>query len=133
MNKSTHVLLEGGTFVAKIFRGRNVGLEKENNEYNGDENLGDPTSLRPSIVPFVSCGDLSGYSFAFLDSDKNYPLEENNDRDGNSVVDDNARPQCMTTKMTRKKTSLDPVAPPISPPFEKSAAIAKEMRKNRAD
>ena len=39
----------------------------------------------------------------------------------------------MTTKMTRKKTYLDPVAPPISPPFEKSAAMAKEMRKNRAD
>ena len=26
MNISTHVLLEGGTFVAKIFCGRNVGL-----------------------------------------------------------------------------------------------------------
>ena len=58
---------------------------------------------------------------------------ENNDRDGNSAVDDDAHPQCMTTKITRKKTSLDPVAPPISPPFKKSAAMAKEMRKNRAD
>ena len=170
MNISTHVLLEGGTFVAKIFRGRNVGFlygqlrllfdrvsvaklsssrnssieafvvcqgfkggkeftylplesgletslsaddsiisgggervrvgtgglrpiaEKEKNEYNGDGNSGDPTGLRTSIVPLVSCGGLLGYapppssstySFAFLDSEKSYPLEENNDRDGN--------------------------------------------------
>ena len=59
--------------------------------------------------------------------------EENNDQDGNSAVDDDALPQCTTTKMTRKKTSLDPVAPPISPPFEKSAVMTKETRKNRAD
>ena len=220
MNISTHVLLEGGTFVANIFCGRDVRLlyrqlrlffdrvsvakpsssrnssiesfvvcqgfkgakeftdiplesgfkpspsadnsiisggeervrvgtgglrprvEKENNEYNGDGNSGDPTGPRLSIVPFVSCGDLSGYvpppllltySFAFLDADQSYPLEDNNVRYGNSSVDDDARPQCMKTKMTRKKTSLDPVAPSISPPFEKSAAMAKEMRKNRAN
>ena len=117
-------------------------VDKENNEYNSDSNSGDCTRLRPSIVSFVLCGDLSGYtpspssstySFAFLDSNQSYPLENNNDRDGNSSVDDDARRQWMTTKMTRKKTSLDPVAPLISPPFEKSAAMAKEMRKNRAD
>ena len=28
-------------------------VEKENNEYNGDGNSGDPTGLRPSIVPVV--------------------------------------------------------------------------------
>ena len=52
-------------------------VEKENNEYNGNGNSGDPTGIRPSIVPFVSCGDLLGYappplsstySFTFLDS-----------------------------------------------------------------
>jgi len=222
VNISTHVLSEGGTFVAKIFRGRDVGLlygqlrllfdrvsvakpsssrnssieafvvcqgfkggieftdlpleggfepspsadnivvsrdgggervrvgtgglrprvNKENNKYNDDGNSGDPIGLRPSIVPFVSCGDLSGYapppssstySFAFLDADKSYPLEEDNDRERNSAIDDNAHPPSMATMTTRKKTSLDPVAPPISPPFEKSAAMAKEMRRNRAD
>ena len=104
--------------------------------------MGDPTGLRPSIVPFVLCEDLSGYapppssstySFAFLYADKSYPMEENNDRDGNSAVYDDAHPQCMTTNMTRKKKSLDPVAPSISPPFEKSSVMAKEMRKNRSD
>ena len=136
MNISTHVLSEGGTFIAKIFLGRIVVLiyrqlrllfdrvsvakpsssrnssieafvvcqgfkggkeftdlpleggfepspsaddsiisgggervrvgtgglrprvEKENNEYNGDGNSGGPPVLRPSISPFVSCGDL---------------------------------------------------------------------------
>ena len=54
---------------------------------------------------------------------------ENHYRAGNSAVDDDARPQCMPTTMTRNKTSLDPVAPPISPLFENSAAMAKEIRK----
>ena len=117
-------------------------MEKENNEYNGDGNSGDPTGLCLSIVPFVLSGDLSGYasppslstySFAFLDANQSYPLEDNNCQDGNSDVNDDARPQCMTKNMTRKKTSLDPVAPPISSHFEKSIAMAKEMRKNRAD
>ena len=58
---------------------------------------------------------------------------ENNGRDRNSSVYDDARSQCMTTKTTRKKTSLDPVAPSISPPFKKSAAMAKEIRKKRSD
>ena len=75
---------------------------------------------------------MSTYSFAFLDANQSYPLKENNDQYRNSAVDDDARPQCMSTKMTGKKMSLDPVAVPISPPFEKSAAMAKEMRKNTA-
>ena len=54
---------------------------------------------------------------------------ENYDRDGNSAVDDDAHPQCMTTKMTIKKTSLDTVAPSISLSFKKSDVMAKEMRK----
>ena len=132
------IISGGGDRVRVGTRGIRLRVEKENNEYNGDGNLGDPTGLRPSIVPFVLCEDLSGYatppsfsaySFAFLDADQSYPLEANNDRDGKSAVDNDARPQCMTTKMTRKRTSLDPVAPPISPPFEKSAVMAKEMRK----
>ena len=207
MNISTHVLSEGGTFVAKIFQGRDVGLlygklrllfdrvsvakpssscyssigafvvcqgfkgskefkdlpleggfepspsaddsvisgggdrvrvgtgglrprvERDNNEYNGDVTLRiarRPIEVRPTP-------SSSRYSFAFLDANQSYPLEKNNDRDGNSAIDDDARLQCMKTKMTRKKTSLDPVAPPISRPFEKSAAMAKKMKKNRAD
>ena len=48
--------VKGGT------RGFRPKVEKENNEYNGDGNSGDPTGLRPSIVPFVLCGDLSEYA-----------------------------------------------------------------------
>ena len=135
------IISGGGDRVRVGTRGLIPRVDKENNEYNGDGKSGDPTGIRPSIVPFVSCGDLSGYappplsstySFALLDADQRYPLEENNDRDRNYAVDDDTRPQCMTTKMTINKMPLDPVTPPISPPFEKSAAMAKEMRKNRA-
>ena len=75
----------------------------------------------------------STYSLAFLDVDKSYPLEENNDQEKNSSVDDDSRPKCMTTKMTRKKMSLDPVALPIIPPLKKSATMTKEMRENKSD
>ena len=123
------IIYGGGYRVRVGTGGLRLRVEKDNNGYNGEGKSGDPTGLRPSIIPFVSCGELSGcdpppllltYSFAFLDNDKSYNLEENNDQDGNSAVDDDVRPQCMTTKMTRKKTSLDPVAPPISPPFSTS-------------
>ena len=142
LSADNSIISAGGDRVKVGTGGIRPRVEKENNEYNGDGNSGYPTGLRPSIVPFISCGGLSGYapppssstySFAFLYADKRYPLEENNDRDGNSTVDNDVRPQCMTTKMTRNKTSLDPVDLPIIPPFEKSAAMAKEMRKNRAD
>ena len=87
----------GGERVRVGTGGLRPRVEKENNEYNGNGNSGDPTGIRPSIVPFVSCGDLSGYdppplsptySFDFLDADQIYPLEENIDQDGNSAVYD---------------------------------------------
>ena len=156
MNISTHVLSEGGTFVAKIFHGRDVGLIYGQLRLFFDRvSVAKPSySRNSSIEAFVVCQGFKGSKeFTYL------PLEggldpspsadnsiisgggenvwvgtgENNDRDGNSAVDDDTSPQCMTTNMTRKKTSLDPVAPPISPPFKKSAAMAKDMRKNRAN
>ena len=51
----------GGERVRVGTGGLRPRVEKENNEYNGDGNSGDTTGLHPLIVPFVSCGDLSGY------------------------------------------------------------------------
>ena len=94
------IISGGGDRVRVGTRGLRPREYKENNEYNGDGNLGDPTDLRPSIAPFSLCGDLLcyapppsllTYSFAFLDADQSYPLEENNDRDGNSTVDDDEK------------------------------------------
>ena len=148
MNISTHVLSEGGTFVAKIFHGRDVGLL-----YGQLRLLFDrvsvakpPTSCNSSIEAFVVCqGFKGGKEFTDLPLEGGFEPSpsaddsiisgsgervrvgtgDNNDRDRNSAVDDDARSQCMTTKTTREKTSLDLVAPPISPPFEKSAANGK--------
>lgn len=158
VNITTHVLCEGGTFVAKIFRGRDVGLlyaqlrilfhvvsiAKPSSSRNssieafvvcqgfkgGNYNdlpleggfdpkfsgvgglrpggKGDDEDILPTIVPFIACGDLSGYKAPhgmanFLDSDKSYPLDE---------------------------AHVQPIAKPIHPPYQKSIEKAKIARKN---
>ncbi|KAG0225696.1 putative tRNA (cytidine(32)/guanosine(34)-2'-O)-methyltransferase [Actinomortierella wolfii] len=111
LNITTHVLRPGGSFVAKIFRGKDITLlytqlkiffpkvtcSKPRSSRNSSieafivcqdytppkdyvPNMGNPildlapvnadgTSNR-TIVPFIACGDLSGF-----DSDMTYPLE----------------------------------------------------------
>ncbi|XP_050394416.1 putative tRNA (cytidine(32)/guanosine(34)-2'-O)-methyltransferase [Patella vulgata] len=114
LNITTHILKSGGTFVAKIFRGKDVTLLysqlklffplvtifKPRSSRNSSieafvvcENYSPPKGYIPNmsnplldhhydvdfnslegpnriIVPFLACGDLSGF-----DSDKTYPLE----------------------------------------------------------
>lgn len=174
INISTHVLCEGGTFIAKIFRGRDVGLlytqlrllfhkvsvakpaSSRNSsieafvvcqQFKGGEFFDlpleggfDPDSsndgvgwkpgagglreidstgkkrleILPSIVPFVACGDLSGYDNSgldFLDADKSYPIEV-----GTST----------------NQSYIQPIAPPIKPPYESSIAKAKQERENKS-
>ena len=175
INISTHVLCEGGTFIAKIFRGRDIGLlysqlrlmfdrvsvakpsSSRNSsieafvvcqkfkggeffnlpleggfdpdiyiENDGSEWKAGAGGLRstenerrkraeilPSIVPFVACGDLSGYDSSgvikFLDADKSYPIEKTANNDSS-------------------KAYIEPIAPPIKPPYESSIARAKEEK-----
>jgi tRNA (cytidine32/guanosine34-2'-O)-methyltransferase len=138
VNITTHVLVEGGTFIAKIFRGRDVGLlysqlrllfrrvsvAKPSSSRNssieafvvcqdfvggaymnlplqgGFEDGAGGLTRDPAVVPFVACGDLSGYAPHELDSDRSYPLTSD--------------------------TSLLPIAPPIQPPFEMAQAMKKQ-------
>jgi len=147
----THVLKVGGKFVAKIFRGkdtsllycqlklffsqvtfakpkssRNSSIEafavcenysppegfKEEDLYHLLEKVGTPSGAddldcrsgwlegpNKVYIPFLACGDLSGY-----DSDRSYPLPST---EGGSY------------------RSLDPVQPPIAPPYK----TAPEMKK----
>jgi tRNA (cytidine32/guanosine34-2'-O)-methyltransferase len=160
INITTHVLCKNGTFVAKIFRGKDVGLlyaqlrllfqrvsvAKPSSSRNssieafvvcqgfygapyfdlpleGGFDLDAPVDMRgagclegglhPSIVPFVACGDLSGYdgSLGVLDADKSYPIES---ADGAEGGEGGAK-------------YIAPLAPPIRPPYETS--IAKEKAK----
>jgi tRNA (cytidine32/guanosine34-2'-O)-methyltransferase len=158
---STHVLSEGGTLVAKIFRGRNVGflysqlrllfrrvsVAKPSSSRNSSMesfvvcqhfkgapyfNLpldiggyikvndyvtsmhdltveGDAQApLDSSVVPFLACGDLSGWSRngMVLDADKSYPIDETE--------------------------HIAPIAPPIEPPYQASIEKQKDERRKRA-
>lgn len=177
INISTHVLRTGGTFVAKIFRGRNCGqlysqlrllfnrvnIAKPSSSRNssieafvvcqdfvggeymnlplegGFDNISNENwqagagglrgessepSILASIVPFIGCGDLSGFiapdsNFRFLDSDKSYPLA-----DGYNVKESEAS--------SSETVYIKPIAPPIKPPYERSMSKVKESRKKKA-
>lgn len=149
----THVLQVGGKFIAKIFRGkdtsllycqlklffsqvtfakpkssRNSSIEafavcenysppegfNERDLYHLLEKVGSPSGDDGDLdcssgwlegpnkvyIPFLACGDLSGY-----DSDRSYPLPNN--ADGGSYQ------------------SLDPVQPPIAPPYKRALELKK--------
>uniref|UniRef100_A0ACD5ZDV6 Uncharacterized protein n=1 Tax=Avena sativa TaxID=4498 RepID=A0ACD5ZDV6_AVESA len=148
----THVLKVGGKFVAKIFRGkdtsllycqlklffsqvtfakpkssRNSSIEafavcenyappdgfKEKDLYHLLEKVGTPSGAddldcrsgwlegpNKVYIPFLACGDLSGY-----DSDRSYPLP--------------------STEGGGSYQSLDPVQPPIAPPYKTALDMKK--------
>mmetsp|Transcript_21289 Transcript_21289/g.24203 ORF Transcript_21289/g.24203 Transcript_21289/m.24203 type:complete len:351 (+) Transcript_21289:55-1107(+) len=201
INISTHVLRQGGTFVAKIFRGRDVGLlytqlrllfhrvsvakpsssrnssieafvvcqkfkggkffdlpleggfdsvtsintdtnvQLDNNKGGGghesiqwkagagglreNQECHKDEDISPSIVPFVACGDLTGYmppGIDFLDSDKSYPLSSTNNNTTLFGTSGNKQSESSFIK---------PIAPPIRPPYESSIAKAKELKKGK--
>jgi len=153
VNITTHVLAPGGTFVAKIFRGRDVNLlydqlrvlfnqvsiAKPTSSRNssieafvvcqgfkggelndlplegawdkavsgaGGLDTGDqiPSSVDRNAVPFISCGNLDGHGFdateaGFLDADRSYDVT---------------------------RTTLEPVQPPILPPYHQFKQMKKE-------
>eukprot|EP00977_Amphora_coffeiformis_P001952 scaffold370_cov176-Amphora_coffeaeformis.AAC.29 len=160
---TTHVLCPKGTFVAKIFRGRNIShlyaqlrllfervsvakpsssrnssmesfvvcqnfkggrytdlpLEiggfadirdfvPKNSEDEEEIREASATNFPPAIVPFIACGDLSGFAppGTVLDADKSYPMDP--------------------------KDYIAPIAPPIDPPYETSIARQKEERQKKA-
>ncbi len=129
---TTHVLIDGGTFVAKIFRGRHAGqlyaqlrllfdrvsvakptssrnssLESfvvcqrfkggdvANLSLNSDDTILETSNLDKAVVPFLACGDLSGWGeveYTVMDSDMSYPMDE--------------------------ERYIAPLAPPILPPHK---------------
>ncbi|CAG8646834.1 1779_t:CDS:2, partial [Acaulospora morrowiae] len=142
LNITTNILRPGGTFVAKIFRGKDVTLlyaqlkiffpnvtcSKPKSSRNSSieafvvcQNYAPPKGYVPTminplldlsygsdnefsspnrmIVPFIACGDLSGY-----DSDMTYPLE---------------------------KKSLDPLQPPISAPYRTAISLKQKNFYNK--
>lgn len=181
---TTHVLQKDGTFVAKIFRGKNIGFlysqlrllfdrvsvakpsssrnssmesfvvceifhggvflnvpldiggyvdinrlaalkvedDSEPPSSGADDNvegfssrhcvnLNNKDCFNQVVVPFIACGDLSGWNYFQgqpLDSDKSYPID------------------------CRKESSyISPIAPPILPPYQTSIDMKKEAHQKR--
>ena len=115
MNISNHVLSEGGSFFANIFRGRDVTLLYGQLRLIFDRvNIAKlSSSCNSSIEAFVVCqGFRGGKEFRDIPLEGRFEpslsadesiisgggervrvgIGENNDRDGNSAVDDDARP-----------------------------------------
>ncbi|KAL5015312.1 hypothetical protein ScPMuIL_009582 [Solemya velum] len=123
LNITTHVLKPSGTFVAKIFRGRDVTLLYSHIEaFVVCQNYSPPPGYVPNmsnplldhhydvdfnnlegpnrvIVPFLACGDLSGF-----DSDKTYPLQLQTDKE---------------------YTYHPPTQSPINPPYQEACKLRK--------
>eukprot|EP01095_Lingulamoeba_sp_RSL-Kostka_P016392 TRINITY_DN8019_c0_g1_i1.p1 TRINITY_DN8019_c0_g1~~TRINITY_DN8019_c0_g1_i1.p1 ORF type:complete len:322 (-),score=70.31 TRINITY_DN8019_c0_g1_i1:152-1096(-) len=148
LNITTHVLKSGGTFLAKIFRGKDVSLLYEQLKIFFNQvdvvkpkssrntsiesfvlcrDFSPPENYKPSmdnvildfsysddknpiigpervLVPFVACGDLSGY-----DSDKNYPL--------------------LLNDKTEYKY-INPVQMPLNPPYKTFIENKKKIKQN---
>ncbi|XP_069785267.1 tRNA (cytidine(32)/guanosine(34)-2'-O)-methyltransferase isoform X2 [Narcine bancroftii] len=115
LNITTYVLKPGGTFVAKIFRGKDVTLlYSQLRTFFPDVTCAKPRSSRNSsidvdfnqlagpnriIVPFLACGDLSAY-----DSDKTYPLQ---------------------LEASQEYSYTPPTQPPIQPPYQEACRLKK--------
>ncbi|KAI9138620.1 FtsJ-like methyltransferase-domain-containing protein [Paraphysoderma sedebokerense] len=153
LNITTHVLKPHGTFIAKIFRGKDISFlyaqmkiffknvvcskprSSRNSSieafivcqdycppegyvptmsnplldlsYGDDNNLTGPNRV---IVPFISCGDLSGF-----DSDMTHEVEAPNDD---------------TNNQSEKYVPLDPLQPPIAPPYKTAIAMKRSNQLN---
>jgi tRNA (cytidine32/guanosine34-2'-O)-methyltransferase len=77
---------------------------------DGEEAPRGSDDWEPGLVPFVACGDLSGWNGQALDSDKSYPLD----------VGGGGAP-----------SYIPPVAPPIDPPYEEGLARLREERRRK--
>ncbi|XP_076307104.1 tRNA (cytidine(32)/guanosine(34)-2'-O)-methyltransferase-like isoform X2 [Tachypleus tridentatus] len=117
LNITTHVLRPGGTFVAKIFRGKDITLlysqlkiffprvtvakprSSRNSSIVDFDELEGPNRI---IVPFIACGDLSGF-----DSDRTYPLE---------------------LKEGKEYVYHPPVQTPIDPPYKEACELKKQQQ-----
>ncbi|CDW58663.1 ribosomal rna methyltransferase [Trichuris trichiura] len=145
LNISLFILADGGTFVSKIFRGRNVTLlQRQLSFFFESVDIVKPRSSRGSsyesfvvcrkfslpegftpnidlpifmtdyddsvnqlcganrvIIPFVCCGDLSGF-----DSNRSYDLEKN----------------------SSNSNSLFPVQAPVHPPYEHAVKLKRNNK-----
>ena len=100
--------------LRRVLEQRAGGMLRED---AGSEMAGTMRWPNTTVVPFAACGDLSGY-----DADMSYDLDANG-RDGSG-------PGGSDGNATGAYTPLEPVAPPIAPPYK--TAIARERERVEA-
>jgi tRNA (cytidine32/guanosine34-2'-O)-methyltransferase len=139
------VLRRGGNFVAKVFRGRDLDvlvaqlrcffrrvlIAKPKSSRNSsmesfvvaecfigaDGRDEDDVIVGDGVIPFVACGDLSGF-----DADRSYAvLPDESDVDVHEKEDE-------SSEKSRRLVEgfVEVVAPPTNPPYKKSVAARKE-------
>lgn len=153
VNITTHVLCENGTFVAKIFRGRDVGLLYGQLRLLFNRvSVAKPTSSRnSSIEAFVVCQDFKGDPYFNLPLEGGFDTEAHASMRGAGCLpgatqpavvpfvacgslegwDDSALGVLDADKSypITEENFVAPVAPPIQPPY----ATAKEKTKKREE
>lgn len=143
LNITTHVLKKGGTFVAKIFRGKDVTLlYSQLRIFFPDVTCAKPRSSRnSSIEAFVVCRNYSppeGYvpnmSNPLLDHC--YDVDFNQLEGPNRVIVpflacgdlsayDSDRTYPLQLDPEKKYTYIPPTQPPIRPPYEEACFLKK--------
>ena len=104
--------------LRRVLEQRAGGMLRED---AGSEMAGTMKWPNATVVPFVACGDLSGY-----DADMSYDLDAKTS-DG---LGDGNDGDAGDSSGNRAYTPLEPVAPPIAPPYK--TAIARERERAEA-
>jgi tRNA (cytidine32/guanosine34-2'-O)-methyltransferase len=83
----------------------NKGATSADDDGDDDKPASEDQQLDPFVVPFLACGDLSGWDTKgrHLDADASYPIDE-------------------------EEEYIPPVAPPIQPPYQTSLLSRKQQK-----
>lgn len=159
INITTHVLCEGGTFVAKIFRGRDVGLlYAQLRILFYTVSIAKPSSSRnSSIEAFVVCQGFKGGKYNDLPLEGGFDpsfsgaggLRPEGSEDASDIVpiivpfiacgDLNGYQAPAGLALDSDKSypldeaHVEPIAKPIDPPYQRSIQKAKDSRQNSVE
>lgn len=153
INITTHVLCKNGTFVAKIFRGKDVQLLYSQLRLLFERvSVAKPSSSRnSSIEAFVVCQGFYGEPYFDLPLEGGFDVEAEEDMRGAGCLDTSGLhpsivPFVACGDLSRygigdldadksypinnegTNAAIAPLAPPIRPPYETSIAKEKEKR-----
>uniref|UniRef100_A0A3B3Z1Z6 Putative tRNA (cytidine(32)/guanosine(34)-2'-O)-methyltransferase n=1 Tax=Poecilia mexicana TaxID=48701 RepID=A0A3B3Z1Z6_9TELE len=151
LNITTHILTPGGTFVAKIFRGKDVTLlYSQLKIFFSSVTCAKPRSSRnSSIESFVVCQNYSppeGYIPSMSNPllDQSYDVDFNQLEGSNRVIVpflacgdlsafDSDRTYPLQLDASKEYEYIPPTQPPIRPPYEQACHFRKHNLLSRED